>query len=267
MKRFSTLTAIIALTGGMAFAQETFVAGQDFMLSWDLDGDGQVTLAEAQERRESIFYMFDLDGNGVYSADEILGIDAHKAMEAELGKGVGQGGQAQAQGQMQGKSAVMAQANVQPTPQGYGVTPGTTYARGQGHAAVMPQTNVQPQGRGRMAVQTQQMPQTHVQPQARGRMAASQMPQTQQTPQAMMQPRGRAAVTNDALPLGQMQNQAALRPSAQDLATVDEILMFDSNKDGIVSLEEFVAGSDLWLNQRDRNGDGVITSADFGSGR
>ncbi len=105
MKRFATFTAIIALTAGAALAQEPMVPGVEFMLSWDMDGDGQVTVAEATERRESIFYMFDLDGNGLYSADELVGIDEHKALEAEAGKGPGMEGNQAAMGHVQGQGA------------------------------------------------------------------------------------------------------------------------------------------------------------------
>ena len=38
----------------------------------------------------------------------------------------------------------------------------------------------------------------------------------------------------------------------------------DSDADGTVSMEEFVSNSAAWLAQIDRNGDGMITCADFG---
>ena len=38
----------------------------------------------------------------------------------------------------------------------------------------------------------------------------------------------------------------------------------DANSDGTVTLEEFVAGTESWFARRDRDGDGAITSADFG---
>ena len=38
----------------------------------------------------------------------------------------------------------------------------------------------------------------------------------------------------------------------------------DINTDGNVSKEEFVSNSAAWVAQIDRNGDGMITSADFG---
>ena len=38
----------------------------------------------------------------------------------------------------------------------------------------------------------------------------------------------------------------------------------DLNGDGDVTLEEFLGSADSWFTQKDRNGDGVITTADFG---
>jgi len=38
----------------------------------------------------------------------------------------------------------------------------------------------------------------------------------------------------------------------------------DTNTDGEVSMEEFIANSAAWVAQVDRNGDGSITSTDFG---
>lgn len=107
MKRIATFTALLTLAAGTSIAQtNTFIPGEDFMLQWDLDSDGQVTLAEAREQRENIFYMFDQDDNGQFSDDEYAGIDEHKAMEREAGKGPGHNmpeGMAQGAGQGQGR--------------------------------------------------------------------------------------------------------------------------------------------------------------------
>lgn len=65
--------------------------GAEFMIQWDLDEDGRVTLAEAEERRGLIFDMFDDNADGRFSADEYALIDEHKALEAEAGKGPQQG--------------------------------------------------------------------------------------------------------------------------------------------------------------------------------
>jgi hypothetical protein len=243
MKRFATFTAVLALTGGMAFAQDTVTPGAEFMLTWDLDGDGQVTLDEARERRDSIFYMFDLDGDGLYSADEIKGIEDHKALEAELGKGVGQGGQGQGgqgQGRRQAQLAPQAQANTQGPSfaQNRRGNQGSTFAqgRGRGHS-----TNAGANGRGN----------------------AAQGQDCNHTQGAFTTPQGPGANRRNAQGFAA---PTATVPSAGDFGTAAELLMFDTNGDGVISSTEFTEGTAAWLTQRDRNGDGVITSQDFGRG-
>ena len=49
---------------------ENGVPGSHFIENWDLDGDGQVTLAEAQERRGDVFYSFDADEDGYIDEEE-----------------------------------------------------------------------------------------------------------------------------------------------------------------------------------------------------
>lgn len=88
MHRLLSLSAALALLAGAAQAQ-TVIPGDQFMTQWDLDGNGQVTLAEAREQRGNIFDMFDADGNGRYSDDEIKGIDEHKLAQIEAGMGPG----------------------------------------------------------------------------------------------------------------------------------------------------------------------------------
>ena len=94
MKHLAPLAAVVlAMSATPVLAQdsqEAFVPGEEFLLQWDLDEDGQVTLAEAREKRGDIFTMFDQDENGAYSADEIALIDEHKEMERDAGKGPGQ---------------------------------------------------------------------------------------------------------------------------------------------------------------------------------
>lgn len=88
MKRPLLLASALALFTGYAMAQSVAPAG-NFMAQWDLDSDGAVTLAEAREQRDNIFSMFDSDGDGAYSAEELAGIDEHKLMELEAGMGPG----------------------------------------------------------------------------------------------------------------------------------------------------------------------------------
>jgi hypothetical protein len=47
------------------------------MTNWDSDGDGKVTLAEVLERRGDLFDGFDVDENGILSAEELAD---HNAM-------------------------------------------------------------------------------------------------------------------------------------------------------------------------------------------
>ncbi len=163
--------AAFALMTGTAWAQAGS-PGENFMLQWDADSDGQVTLAEATERRASIFEMFDSDGDGVFSEAEFDGIDEHKALEAEAGHGPGHGGQ-----------------------QGMG--------KGRG------------QGKG----------------QRQGMMGQGQ---------------------------GSQQGMGFDQPARDGMA------MFDTDGDGKIVRAEFVDGTAQWFTMRDRNGDGAITSADFG---
>lgn len=68
------------------------VPGGHFVENWDLDGDGQVTLAEATERRGDVFLTFDADENGVLSTEEHDLFDEARAMDmAENGEGHGKG--------------------------------------------------------------------------------------------------------------------------------------------------------------------------------
>jgi len=77
------------------------VPGANFVESWDLDGDGQFTLAEATERRGDIFLSFDADEDGMLSPEEHDLIDEARAMDiAENGEGMGQGKRNPAKGML-----------------------------------------------------------------------------------------------------------------------------------------------------------------------
>ena len=65
-----TLTTIAALTLATSAYAEQGKPGAHFIENWDLDGDGQVTLSEAQEKRGDIFFMFDGDENGLLESSE-----------------------------------------------------------------------------------------------------------------------------------------------------------------------------------------------------
>ena len=92
MIRISLTAALIAL-GAMAHAQQGS-PGLHFIENWDLDGDGQVTLAEATERRGDIFVTFDADDNGVLSPEEHDFFDEARANDMKengMGQGMGKG--------------------------------------------------------------------------------------------------------------------------------------------------------------------------------
>ncbi|MCK4713739.1 MAG: EF-hand domain-containing protein [Marinosulfonomonas sp.] len=77
MKRILLLTAAIAL-GTAAYAQQGTPGGH-FIEKWDMNEDGQVTLAEAIERRGDIFVTFDEDDDGFLSASDYAMFDQARA--------------------------------------------------------------------------------------------------------------------------------------------------------------------------------------------
>lgn len=83
-----TLTALaLALTAQMASAQ-THPAAARFLDNWDLDGNGEVTVAEATEMRNNVFYTFDADENGELDAEEHAMFDEARANDvAEMPEG------------------------------------------------------------------------------------------------------------------------------------------------------------------------------------
>lgn len=91
MKTVFLMTSTLTLIAGMVFAQQGN-PGAHFIEQWDIDGDGQVTLAEAEEKREVIFEMFDQAGDGNLDADDWVGVVEHLAAEeAANGPGLGMG--------------------------------------------------------------------------------------------------------------------------------------------------------------------------------
>lgn len=65
--------------------------------------------------------------------------------------------------------------------------------------------------------------------------------------------------------IGQMQGQGKGQGMGQHGAAMAMTLEnADLNGDGEVTRAEFLEGSDLWFPQQDRNGDGLLTSDDFG---
>ncbi|QLQ20127.1 MAG: EF-hand domain-containing protein [Exiguobacterium profundum] len=61
-----------------------------------------------------------------------------------------------------------------------------------------------------------------------------------------------------------MQQQAGMGRGRMDQEP--DRALIDTNTDGLISRDEFLAATVLWMSMRDRNGDGVITVQDFGRG-
>jgi Ca2+-binding EF-hand superfamily protein len=76
MKRIF-LAAALALTTGVTFAQSS--PGEQFMQTWDIDGDGAATVEELRKMRGNVFNAFDTNQNGYLSADEYVAFDKARA--------------------------------------------------------------------------------------------------------------------------------------------------------------------------------------------
>lgn len=115
-----TVSILAIVLAGPAFAQG---AGSPlhFMEQWDANGDGAVTLAEAQAKRGEVFYMFDQTEDKTLDAAEWALVAEHMAAEMDAKAG-GSHGQGRGQGQGKGPGAVMHQA----------MTPGFNDADGDG---------------------------------------------------------------------------------------------------------------------------------------
>ena len=108
----ATLLATLAVTP--AFAQDQTPGGH-FILNWDADGDGAVTIEEASTRKGDIFTAFDADEDGFLSAEEYDLLDEARAndqaaMQEEMGQGNGMGhgmGQGMGMGNGQGNGQGM----------------------------------------------------------------------------------------------------------------------------------------------------------------
>lgn len=87
MKPLLTLTTALVLTVSGALMPQMALAqqgnpGAHFIEQWDMDGNGEVTLAEAQEKRGDVFVMFDANENDQMDAPEWQAIADHLAGEA-----------------------------------------------------------------------------------------------------------------------------------------------------------------------------------------
>ncbi len=89
MKQIYTL-AFLALP--LALQSEN-MPGAHFIENWDLNGDGQITVDELEEKRDSVFASFDANEDGYIDAEEYKVFDQARAndQEANHGKGGGEG--------------------------------------------------------------------------------------------------------------------------------------------------------------------------------
>ncbi|MGB0659774.1 MAG: EF-hand domain-containing protein [Mangrovicoccus sp.] len=78
---YRVLTAALLLAAAPVLAQQG-QPGAHFIENWDLNGDGQVTVAEATERRTDVFASFDSDDNGLLENAEYALFD--EAREADM---------------------------------------------------------------------------------------------------------------------------------------------------------------------------------------
>lgn len=82
--------------------------GGHFVLNWDQDQDGAVSLDEAKAQRDDLFTTFDADEDGFLSPEEYAAFDKmraadQEAMRAEMGEMGGGMGMGMGQGMGQGK--------------------------------------------------------------------------------------------------------------------------------------------------------------------
>lgn len=103
MTRLILTTAALSLVAGMAFAQNGS-PGAHMIEQWDGNADGQVTLEETRTKRGEVFYMFDIENDGVLTAEDWAGVAQHMADE------LGGNGQGQGHGQGRGPGAKMHEA-------------------------------------------------------------------------------------------------------------------------------------------------------------
>lgn len=85
------MTLPLVFLASTAFAQQ--MPGAHFLENWDLNEDGQVTVAEAQERRGDVFHTFDANDDGFLDAEEYVAFDEARENDirehAQPGKGLG----------------------------------------------------------------------------------------------------------------------------------------------------------------------------------
>jgi hypothetical protein len=77
MKR-TLITLVIATILPLSVSAQN-VPGAHFLENWDQDGNGAVTLAEAEQRRSDVFLSFDANDDGALDAEEYAMFDEARA--------------------------------------------------------------------------------------------------------------------------------------------------------------------------------------------
>lgn len=88
MKSFTLAAALLLPIAAVAQEGEP---GAHFILNWDLDADGHVTLEELTLKRGDVFYTFDSDDDGVLTAEEYSHFDDARAADMEGRPAAGMG--------------------------------------------------------------------------------------------------------------------------------------------------------------------------------
>lgn len=111
MKLTVTSAALTLALAGAAFAQQGN-PGAHFLQNWDQDGDGAVSLDEAQTKRGDLFTSFDADEDGLLSSDEYAAFDEMRAadqeqMREEMGRTGNGNSKGMGMGMMQAEGGMM----------------------------------------------------------------------------------------------------------------------------------------------------------------
>ena len=294
MKRTSLLSAALIAFALPLSAQDTaqdtaaapvWIPGENFIASWDYDGDGTVTLDEVRERRGDLFASFDENEDGKLTPEEFAVHDQmREAMQAGRvmpwgdgqppmmqGRGGGRGqqqgwGQQQGRGRMQGQGQGWGQQGGQ---QGWGgpqmQQPGFGYGYGGPGRMGPMQQGGQGWGYGPQGMQQGYGPQGMQQGFGQGYGFGPQggQPGFGQGfgPQGMQPGFGQGYGPQG----GQPGFGPGTGPQGGDGAggAQQALAMLDADRDGAVSEQEFVSSGDSWFARFDRTGDGVVTQDDF----
>lgn len=247
MTRTSILSAtLLALALPFAAAAQTWTPGENFLQNWDYDEDGTVTVAEVLERRTTLFESFDANEDGLLSPEELAD---HNAMRDAMQD-------AQDRPDWAGQGRWVDPQTGQTGSWGFGQGRGRQGGRGGGPGQMMPGQPMPGWGYGA--------------PQPGWGYGA---PQPGWGPQGGRGPGfGYGGPMGPQPGWGQPQGFAApgqgyAQPGAGQQAFEAQMQAgLDSNGDGQISRDEFIAIGEQWLLRFDRTRDGAVTIEDFGQG-